>query len=159
MVACASGKSEKTINLLIELGADCDSTTVYDSSIFHLACLNGHDLIVKELLYKHNLPMKINNRGFHPIHYAAACKQGAFCLELLASLDVDANLASHVDGTTPMHIAALHGRTPCAQILYSNGAFVNVKNSSNNTPLHLAAQNGHTIMMSFLVESGANIYM
>ena len=158
-MACASGKSEETINLLIELGADCEATTVYDSSIFHLACLNGHDMIVKELLYKHNLPMKVNNKGFHPLHYAAACKQGGFCLELLVSLNVDVNLASHVDGTTPMHVAALHGRTSCAQILYSNGSQINVKNSNDNTPLHLAAFNGHTSMMSFLIECGANIYM
>ena len=121
LVACASGKSEETVNLLIELGADPNATTINDSSVFHLACLNGHDQIVKELLNTHNLCMSLNNKGYHPLHFAAGCKTGAFCLELLVSLNVDVNLASFTDGRTPMHVAALHGRTSCAQILSSNG--------------------------------------
>jgi ankyrin repeat protein len=88
---------------------------------------------VKELLYKHKLTMKVNNKGFHPIHYSAANKLGAFCLELLVSLDIDVNQTSY-DGSTAMHMAAFHGRTSCAQILYSNGALVNLKNNNNNTP-------------------------
>lgn len=121
LVACASGKSEETVNLLIELGADPNATTINDSSVFHLACLNGHDQIVKELLNTHNLCMNLNNKGYHPLHFAAGCKTAGFCLELLVSLNVDANLASSIDGRTPMHIAALHGRTTSAQTLALNG--------------------------------------
>lgn len=130
MVACASGKSEETIKLLIELGADTNVTTIYDSNVYHLACLNGHDQIVKELLNTHCLPMNLNSKGYHPLHYAAGCKRGAFCVELLISLDIDVNMASFVDGKTPMHLAALHGVTSCAEILFSNGfSFRNRKKS------------------------------
>ena len=101
------------------------ATTINDSSIFHLACLNGHDAIVNQLLNMkindESLLMKVNNKGLHPLHYAAACKTGGFCLELLMSLDIDVNMASYVEGTTPLHIAALNNRTACAQILFSNG--------------------------------------
>jgi serine/threonine-protein phosphatase 6 regulatory ankyrin repeat subunit A len=121
LVACASGKSEESIRLLIELGADTSAMTIHDSSIFHLACLNGHDHIVKELLYNQKLKMKTNSKGYHPLHYTAGCKQGAFCLELLINLNIDVNMAGF-DGRTAMHIAALHGRTACAEILFSNGA-------------------------------------
>ena len=124
-MACASGKSEEAISLLIELGADYTATTINDSSIFHLACLNGHDAIVSQLLNMkindESLLMKVNSKGMHPLHYAAACKTGGFCLELLMSLDIDVNMASYVEGTTPLHIAALNNRTACAQILFSNG--------------------------------------
>jgi ankyrin repeat protein len=120
-VACASGKSEETISLLIELGADVTASNIHDSSVYHLACLNGNDQILKELLYTHNITMRVNSKGYHPIHYAAGCKRGQFCLEFLISLNVDVNLTSFVDGRTPLHVAAIQGRTSCAQILYSNG--------------------------------------
>ncbi len=145
MVASASGKSEETISLLIELGADVTASNIHDSSVYHLACLNGNDQILKELLYTHNITMKANSKGYHPIHYAAGCKRGQFCLEFLISLNVDVNLASCTDGRTvgffnfkfisfshdlfsfrfgqPLHVAALQGRTSCAQILHSNGKF------------------------------------
>jgi ankyrin repeat protein len=159
LVACASGKSEEIISLLIEMGADTSATTVHDSSIFHLACLNGHDQIVKLLLNNYDLKIKTNSKGYHPIHYAAGCKLGAFCLELLVSLDVDVNISSFFDGRTPMHVAAMHGRTSCAQILFSNGSQIDVKDSDGNTPLHLAASYGQTSMIKFLIDCGSNIYM
>lgn len=120
LAACASGKSEETIKLLIDLGADVTSTTLQDSNIFHLACLNGHDQIVRELLYTHNLSITSNSKGYNPLHYAASCKRGAFCVELLIGLDYDVNMISH-DKKTPMHLAALHGITSSAQVLFSNG--------------------------------------
>jgi ankyrin repeat protein len=159
-VAVASGKSEQAISLLIDSGADISASTMNDSDIFDLACLNGHELIVRELLHTHGLSMRLNRKGYHPLHYAAACKQGALCVEMLMNISgIDMNVASNVDGRTPMHICAMHGHTPCAQILYANGASVNAKDCDNNTPLHLAAMNGQTSMMSFLIECGANIYM
>jgi ankyrin repeat protein len=121
LVACTSGKSDETIRLLIELGSNLNSTTIFDSSAFHLACLNGHDLVVKELL-NHNIEMKENNKGFHPIHYAAVSKRGAFCLELLINMKINVNLRSN-DGKTPLHIAALHQNFSCAQILIYNSWF------------------------------------
>ncbi len=104
------------------------------------------------------LEMKCTSKGVHPIHFAAASKTGSLCLDLLVAVDVDVNLATYVDGTCPMHIAALNNRTSCALILFSNGGLINVQDNSGNTPLHLAAQNGSTAMIRFLVESGANIY-
>lgn len=183
LAACASGKSEETIELLINLGADYNATTSGELSIFHLACLNGHDHILKQLLTlrvnSESLEMKVNSKGVHPIHYAAACKTGSLCLDLLVSVGVDVNMATYVEGTTAMHVAALNNRTSCALILFSNGrekvlicnrkmffillilkgAVINVQDSNNNTPLHSAAINGSTAMIKFLVESGANIYM
>jgi len=157
LVACASGKSEDTIQLLLDLGADHSATTQTELSIFHLACLNGHDHILKQLLSL-KLEMKCSGKGVHPIHFAAASKTGSLCLDLLVAAGVDVNLTTHADGTSPMHIAALNNRTSCALILFSNGGLFNVQDSSGNTPLHLAAQNGSTAMIKFLVDSGANIY-
>lgn len=134
-MACASGKSEETIEVLVELGADWTATTLPDLSIFHLACLNGHDLILKLLLnmkVRRNeggeaLQMRANGQGVHPIHFAAASKTGSLCLDLLVALGVDVNMraAAHPDSNaiTAMHVAALNNRTSCALILYNNGSY------------------------------------
>lgn len=109
------------IKLLIELGADTQACTLNGSSIFHVACLNGQDHTVRYLLNNRELEMRVNARGYHPLHFAAGCKQGSFCVELLTSMHSDVNLASFSDAKTPMHIAAMHGFTTNAEILYSNG--------------------------------------
>lgn len=124
-MACASGKSEETIQLLISMGADYNATLLSELSIFHLACLNGHDIILKQLLNMkvgdEKLQMKCTSKGVHPIHFAAASKTGSLCLDILVALGVDVNMATYGEGTTPMHIAAMNNRTSCALILFSNG--------------------------------------
>ena len=65
--------------------------------------------------------MKSNDKGYHPIHYAAVSRRGAFCLELLLNnLGIDANIAAK-DGKTALHISALHHNLPCSQILIHHG--------------------------------------
>ncbi len=121
LVACASGRSEEILRLLIGLGSNLNASTINNSSVYHLACLNGHDSTIKELL-SHKVEMKSNEKGYHPIHYAAVSKRGAFCLELLINLGFDVNLRAN-DGKTPLHISALHHSLSCAQILIYNGKY------------------------------------
>lgn len=113
--------------MLVELGADWTATTLPGLSIFDLACLNGHDLILKLLLGMKAMEMCANGQGVHPIHFAAASKTGSLCLDLLVAEGVDVNTrsAAHHDsnGITAMHVAALNNRTSCALILYNNGSY------------------------------------
>lgn len=157
MVACASGKSEETIRLLIQLGADITLNTIHESSAFHLACLNGHDTVLKELLLN-NYEMKSNSKGYHPIHYASVSRRGSFCLEHLISLGIDVNMKSN-DGKTPLHITALHYSHSCAQNLICSGAKVNEIDNNGNTPLHIASKIGDDIMVSLLLDYSASIHM
>ena len=138
--------------------------------------MNGHDSTIKELL-THNIEIKANGRGYHPIHYAAVSKRGAFCLELLINLGVNVNICAN-DGKTPLHISALYHSLSCAQILiyngcklrvtlecflffflYFKGAIVNSQDKDKNTPLHLAALSGNDLMISLLVQYDASINM
>jgi ankyrin repeat protein len=140
---------------------------------------------VKELL-NHNIEMKANQKGYHPIHYAAVSKRGAFCLELLINMNIDVSLRSS-DGKTPLHIAALHQNFSCAQILIYKGpvcfhslalfnetkffniilknnqktddSILNAQDNDKQTPLHLAAMVGNELMVSILLECGASIFM
>lgn len=51
--------------------------------------------------------------------------------------------SSNVDGFTPLHVAALHGRSALVSLLIRHGANVNARTNQNATPLHLASQNSH----------------
>ena len=45
---------------------------------------------------------------------------------------------------TPLHSAALNGRTEIAKLLLEKKAEVDARDKDERTPLHFAAQEGHT---------------
>ena len=47
------------------------------------------------------------------------------------------------DGFSPLHMAALHGRTDLVPLLLKHGAYSGARNTSQAVPLHLACQQGH----------------
>lgn len=47
------------------------------------------------------------------------------------------------DGCSPLHMAALHGRTDLVPLLLKHGAYSGARNTSQAVPLHLACQQGH----------------
>lgn len=65
--------------------------------------------------------------------------------------------SSNVDGFTPLHVAALHGRSALVSLLIRHGANVNARTNQNATPLHLASQNSHIQVVKFLLECNAKL--
>ncbi|KAM6937846.1 uncharacterized protein ankrd27 [Xenentodon cancila] len=61
------------------------------------------------------------------------------------------------DGFTPLHVAALHGRSALAALLIRHGASVNVRTNQSATPLHLACQNSHAPVARLLLECNAKV--
>lgn len=65
---------------------------VYGNTALHIACYNGQDSVVNELIdYGANVNQP-NNSGFTPLHFAAASTHGALCLELLVNNGADVNI-------------------------------------------------------------------
>lgn len=57
-----------------------------------MACFNGQDAVVSELIdYGANV-CQPNNKGFTPLHFAAASTHGALCLEFLVNSGADVNV-------------------------------------------------------------------
>ncbi|XP_049642946.1 ankyrin repeat domain-containing protein 27 [Suncus etruscus] len=59
------------------------------------------------------------------------------------------------DGSSPLHVAALHGRTDLVPLLLKHGANVGARNTNQAVPLHLACQKGHFQVVKYLLDSHA----
>nr|KAF6406063.1 ankyrin repeat domain 27 [Molossus molossus] len=62
---------------------------------------------------------------------------------------------THQDGSSPLHIAALHGRADLVPLLLKHGANVGARNANQAVPLHLACQQGHFQVVKYLLDSNA----
>lgn len=58
-------------------------------------------------------------------------------------------------GDTPLHKAALRGRTDLCELLIQNGARINASDILGYTPLHQAAKQGYWESTQFLLKNGA----
>ncbi|KAI4218311.1 MAG: hypothetical protein L6R36_009022 [Xanthoria steineri] len=64
-----------------------------------------------------------------------------------------------VDGSTPIHLAAMYGQAQIAMILLNHGACVNDHHHGERRPLHEAAEAGYETMTALLIENGARPYL
>ncbi|XP_031515561.1 ankyrin repeat domain-containing protein 27 isoform X3 [Papio anubis] len=59
------------------------------------------------------------------------------------------------DGSSPLHVAALHGRVDLIPLLLKHGANAGARNADQAVPLHLACQQGHFQVVKCLLDSNA----
>lgn len=64
----------------------------YGNTPLHVACFNGQDVVVNELIDCGANVNQMNEKGFTPLHFAAASTHGALCLELLVCNGADVNM-------------------------------------------------------------------
>lgn len=69
-----------------------NESNAYGNTPLHVACYNGQDVVVNELLDCGANVNQVNERGFSPLHFAAASTHGALCLELLVCNGADVNI-------------------------------------------------------------------
>uniref|UniRef100_A0A8C6L2I1 Ankyrin repeat domain 44 n=1 Tax=Nothobranchius furzeri TaxID=105023 RepID=A0A8C6L2I1_NOTFU len=132
-----------------------DEPNAFGNTALHVACFNGQDAVVSELIdYGANVSQS-NNKGFTPLHFAAASTHGALCLEFLVNNGADVNVQSR-DGKSPLHMTAVHGRFTRSQTLIQNGGEIDSMDKDGNTPLHVAARYGHELLINTLITSGAD---
>lgn len=65
--------------------------------------------------------------------------------------------STNFDDLTPLHIACLHGRIKCVELLLSYGARVNARSIDASTPLCDACAGGHADCVRLLLKNGAEV--
>ena len=164
--AVLSGYSDM-VQVLIDAGADIETTDLWENGPLFLASENGNLTIVKMLV---KAGAKVCTRGEDTdtcLNIAARNGHTETVRYLVGVKDVDVN--HRVWGgyaglygedfslcVTPLHGAALAGHTDVVQVLIDAGADVNAKDDNGRSPLHWASEYGRLAIVKMLSEAGAS---
>ncbi|MEJ1289013.1 ankyrin repeat domain 27 (VPS9 domain) [Cricetulus griseus] len=90
----------------------------------------------------------------HPLCQCPKCAPAQKKLAKVPASGLGVNVTNQ-DGSSPLHMAALHGRTDLVSLLLKHGAYSGARNTSQAVPLHLACQQGHFQVVKCLLDSNA----
>uniref|UniRef100_A0A672L4G7 Ankyrin repeat domain 28 n=1 Tax=Sinocyclocheilus grahami TaxID=75366 RepID=A0A672L4G7_SINGR len=132
----------------------------YGNSALHLACFNGQDVVVSELMEAGADVNQVNEKGFSPLHFTAASRQGALCLELLIAngANINSKVKIHTTSRLLHHNMSVNDfKVPLSpkneNVMFSRAAGFNL----DLTALHYAAANCNYQCVFALVGSGASV--
>ncbi|NWH57008.1 ASB3 protein, partial [Geococcyx californianus] len=137
-----------------------DFTEAYSDrcSVMGLAVREGNVKMLRKLIKQGYSIDVADNRGWMPIHEAAA-HNFSECLSVLvhaASSDDYIN-SKTFDGMCALHLSARHGSLESLRVLLEAGADPNQVTTEETTALFLAIENGHADIVKFLIQHGANV--
>ncbi|EHB09995.1 Ankyrin repeat domain-containing protein 27 [Heterocephalus glaber] len=88
----------------------------------------------------------------HPLCQCPKCAPAQKKLAKIPASGLGVNVTNQ-DGSSPLHIAALHGRADLVPLLLKHGANPSARNTNQAVPLHLACQKGHFQVVKYLLDS------
>jgi len=121
----------------------------------HLAIINGHNAIVKEMLTLPNIEVNILDKKYRTALHIATINNSIFIVQLLLHYGVNVN-SVNLDNRTPLHEAVFLGHEEICKLLIDAGAYINAIDCQGLTPLHLAAQRNLKSIALILLHVGAD---
>ncbi|XP_075069745.1 transient receptor potential cation channel subfamily A member 1 isoform X2 [Mixophyes fleayi] len=161
LLLATSCSAWKTVNLLLEKGADVTLTDNFGRNFLHLIVLQAGGLknIKDDFLQREDIKQLVSDEdsdGCTPLHYA--CRHGVpNSVNNLLGLNVSLYSKSK-DKRSALHFAACYGRfNTCERLLrfVPEARLLNDGDDNGLTPLHLAAENGHDKIVFLLLRKGA----
>jgi hypothetical protein len=149
----AKAGSEDVIQLLLDKGANANTTDKDGRTPLHDAAKAGSEGVILRLLYKGADINAADEDRRTPLHDAA--KTASEDVELLLGKGANANAADK-DGRTPLHDATQTGSERIIRWLLNKGANANAADKDRRTPLHDAAKAGSEDVIQLLLDKGAN---
>ncbi len=170
--------NDNVINLLINSGADVNSTNNRGESIMAGAILNmrtdaakilashgakldvfsasalGDQVVLQTAIAANRSALRDERSGLSLLHIAAAWGQKQIVLLLLGE-GLDVNLKDKESNGTPLDMAAKFGHSDVVKLLLQKGASVGAPLVDGRTALHLAAEEGHEKVVMLLIQAGA----
>jgi len=158
---CGAGSSTKTIETLLDGGADARAEMKNGFTILHYAAVGGARGAFEYFLSKGDAAFKDvdvkTSKGMTPFHVAASRGHLALMKYLL---EKGAKKEAVFDGgNTALHCAAESGKAAAVEFLLEEKPKldVNAKRSDGSTALHMAALKGDVATMKLLLRLGAQI--
>ncbi|KAI3646660.1 hypothetical protein MP228_009588 [Amoeboaphelidium protococcarum] len=103
----------------------------------------------------HLVKSKCQKSGLYPLHIAVMKDKPKILNALVQCNLAEVNaLSAHQD--TALHLAAMHNRLTCLEILLRHNADIEALDMYGNTPLLVAASRGHLKICDALIAAGAN---
>ncbi|XP_040210340.1 transient receptor potential cation channel subfamily A member 1 isoform X1 [Rana temporaria] len=161
LLLATSCSAWKTVNLLLEKGANVQLADNYGRNFLHLIVLQPGGLknITAEVLKREDIKLLVRDEdvdGCTPLHYA--CRHGVpNSVNNLMGLNGSLYSKSK-DKRSALHFAACYGRyNTCDRLLrfVHDARLLNEADEKGMTPLHLAAENGHDRIIFLLLKRGA----
>jgi ankyrin len=161
LVSILVGNDEVVEALLASEQFDVNAGLIHEDSptfALHIAAERGFVSIVKVLLASGAKVDSVKPNGGTALCSACQSNQVA---SVKALLEANANVnLGMIDGTTPLHFAALHS-SEILELLLQKGADVNVSTTSADlegaTPLHIASEFGQLKWVRLLIQKNANV--
>ena len=162
LFAALVGGNFQTVNLLRRKGAHvnirgCGRTPLRCGDLKMAQLLLDYKADANALDYENSTPIPYASEG--PLLFASPhniCQLLHDVPRLLLEHGADINVRSN-GRSTPLHIAAGHGRVEVVPVLLEHGADVGAEDSRGRTPLHEAADYGSAEIVRALLEHGANV--
>ena len=151
-LACQNGHAH-LIPLLLPYIPVNYATSFYSSPLF-IASNWGHPACVESLLAAGASPAYFKDGKFSPLYIAAERGYVAVVKKLVQYGMV--NVATPL-GSTPLYIAAANGHLAVMQILYAQGADINLGRADGYTPLLVAAENKQLNCVKWLLKHNARV--
>ncbi|XP_072031055.1 dynein axonemal heavy chain 12-like [Amphiura filiformis] len=136
-----------------------DFTEAYSdrcSSVGHAARIGNVSALTKLIQSGSSVDVK-DNRGWTPLHEAAAHGQLKCVQLLIPHLEVDDINCRSFEGETPLWLAAKKGHHPVVLTLVETAADPNISNNEEGSPLLQAVAGNHQECVDILLQHGANI--
>ena len=144
----AGNGASNILKLLLESGADVDSTDALETTALMCASYLGHVENVR-ILIGHGAQIDAKDAsGYSALMYAANAGH-TDCVSTLLRAGADVN-ARDKDGNTPVAFAAQHGSSEVVNLLIARGADPSAQGSHGLSAADLAEQNGHRRVASIL---------
>lgn len=127
----------ESVELLVQLGTNVNTTNAHGNTAMHLASEKGYCDVIKKLVELRGSVNSQNFRNSTPLHWAAYNGR-TDVIALLVALDADISAKAEPDETAPIHRAAFMGQCDAVKKLVELKADPNARNSYQKTPLHSA---------------------
>ncbi|XP_059152667.1 ankyrin repeat domain-containing protein 36C-like isoform X2 [Physella acuta] len=124
-------------------------------SPLHLACIQGYDQIVQELLEWKAKPNIGDSQSKTPLMRAVEFQREG-CVDLLLDEGVDVD-TTDFQGYSPLHLAVETGNLNIIKKLLSAGVSLNTLTKEGFAPLHLAVKNRQLEICTLLLNSRADV--